>query len=124
MALQTFFPFQLPRGYLDADGWLHQEGQMRLATALDEIESLTDPRVRANEAYLPLVLLSRVVSRLGPIAPVSPQLIAGLFAVDLVYLEDLYLRINSARSVVMDTVCPHCSRHFQLQTAPLGIDAS
>jgi hypothetical protein len=124
MAIQTIFPFHLPRGYLDASGQLHQDGQMRLATALDEIESMADPRVQANEAYLPVVLLSRVITRLGGIAPVSPQVIAGLFAADLVYLEELYLRANSAGSVVVEAICPHCSRHFQLQTSPLGEDFS
>lgn len=121
MELQTVFPFQLPRGYADASGQLHRDGQMRVATALDEIESLADPRVQANEAYLPVVLLSRVIFRLGNISPVSPQVIAGLFASDLVYLEELYLHINNAGAVIVDAVCPHCSRHFQLQTAPLGI---
>lgn len=120
MALQTVFPFHLPRGYIDASGQLHQDGQMRLATALDEIESLADPRVQANEAYLPVVLLSRVITRLGEIAPAGAPVIAGLFASDLVYLEDLYLRINSAEKVVVSTVCPYCSQHFTVQTAPLG----
>lgn len=124
MGLQTKFLFQLPRGYLDPTGELQQSGQMRLATALDEIESLADPRVQANEAYLPVVLLSRVVTRLGAIAPVSPQVIAGLFASDLVYLEELYLRLNSAGTVTVDAICPHCSRHFLLQTAPLGMEMS
>lgn len=122
MVLQTDFVFQLPRGYIDASGQVHREGQMRLATALDEIESLADPRVQANEAYLPVVLLSRVITRLGSLEFVSPQVIAGLFASDLVYLEELYLHINSAGRLVVDAVCPHCSRHFELQTAPLGVD--
>jgi hypothetical protein len=122
MALQTDFSFQLPRGYLDSTGQLHQSGQMRLATALDEIESLADPRVQANEAYLPVVLLSRVVTCLGAISPVSPQVIAGLFASDLVYLEELYLSLNTPTPLIVDAICPHCSRHFQFQTAPLGMD--
>jgi len=122
MALQKELLFQLPRGYEDDEGQLHQDGQMRLATALDEIESLADPRVQANEAYLPVVLFSRVITRLGGITPVSPRVIAGLFASDLVYLEELYLHINSAGKIVVDATCPHCSRRFQLQTAPLGVD--
>jgi hypothetical protein len=124
MALQTNFLFQLPRGYLDSYGQIHQQGQMRLATALDEIESMTDPHVQANEAFLPVVLLSRVITHLGSISPVSPQVIAGLFASDLVYLEELYLHINSASRLVVDAVCPYCSHHFKLQTAPLGVEFS
>ena len=122
MALQTDFHFHLPRGYVEATGQVFQDGQMRLATALDEIESLADPRVQANEAYLPVVLLRRVVTRLGEISPVGPHVIVSLFASDLVYLEELYLRINSAGRIVVSAICPHCSRHFQLQTAPLGVD--
>lgn len=122
MDFQTDFSFNLPRGYLDAAGGLHRAGQMRLATALDEIEALADPGVQANEAYLPVALLSRVITRLGGIAPVSQAVIAGLFASDLVYLEELYLHINRAEPLALETVCPHCSRRFQLQTAPLGVE--
>lgn len=123
MAIQTEFTFYLPRGYLDAAGQARQAGVMRLATALDEIESLADPRVQANPAYLPVILLSRVVVRLGDLPAVTPAVIAGLFASDLVYLEDLYLRVNSATALVVDAVCPHCARHFEVQTAPLGVNS-
>ncbi len=65
MSIQTEFEFLLPRGFIDSQGSLHRTGRMRLATAMDEIEALQDPRVQANEAYLPVVLLSRVVTQLG-----------------------------------------------------------
>jgi hypothetical protein len=93
---------------------------MRMATALDEIQSLGDPRVEANEAYLPVVLLGRVVTRLGEISPVPPGVIEGLFAADLAYLEDLYQRLNWPQPVVLGAVCPSCSTQFQLQVAPLA----
>jgi hypothetical protein len=93
---------------------------MRLATALDEIQSAGDPRVQINEAYLPVVLLSRVVTRLGDLPAVTPRVIEGLFAADLAYLEDLYQRLNSPEGVVLGVVCPQCSTQFQLQVAPLG----
>src|SRR5262245_23177364 len=92
--LQTEYEFTLPLGYVDADGELHRDGTMRLATAADEILPLKDPRVRANEAYLIVILLSRVVERLGSLSTVSPKIIVGLFAADLVYLQDLYNRSN------------------------------
>jgi len=120
MQFWTEFPFTLPRGYVDASGQLHSEGRMRLATALDEIEAIRDPRVQDNEAYLPVLLLSRVVTHLGGISTVTPQVIAGLFAIDLAYLEDLYQRINSPEQVVVGTVCPYCSGQFQVAVAPLG----
>jgi len=118
--MQTTFDFTLPRGYLAPTGKIHQIVQMRLATARDEVESLQDPRVQTNEAYLPIVLLSRVVTRLGTIDLVTPQIIENLFASDFAYLEDLYERLNAHERVVLGAVCPNCSSQFQLQTAPIG----
>ena len=120
MTIQTAFDFALPRGYADGSGAVHKNGRMRLATALDEVEIMGDPRVQANEAYVPILLLSRVVVSLGGVTAVTPQTIGDLFASDLVYLEDLYLRLNSADTLLVGAVCPHCSRQFQLQVAPLA----
>lgn len=120
MDMQTEFEFTLPRGYVDAAGQVHRDGRMRLAIAADEIQSVGDPLAQANEAYLPVLLLSRVVTRLGDLEAVTPHVIEGLFASDLAYLEDLYLRINSQESVVVGAVCPHCGTQFRLQVAPLG----
>jgi len=114
------FEFELPRGFLDSEGQLHRKGTMRLATALDEIEPLNDPRVQANEAYLVILLLSRVVISLGNVPAVTPQVIEGLFASDLAYLQDVYQRLNAPASILVSAVCPHCSTQFQLQVAPMG----
>ena len=94
MSLQTEFEFVLPKGYVDDAGTLHSDGMMRLATARDEIEPLRDLRVQDNDAYLTVVILARVVTRLGSISPVSTKVIEGLFASDLAYLQDLYGIIN------------------------------
>jgi len=120
MQFRTDFAFTLPRGYLDASGQIHSEGTMRLATALDEIEAIRDPRVQENDAYLPVLLLSRVITHLGGFTTITPQIIAGLFAIDLAYLEDLYQRINSPEQVIVGTVCPYCSGQFHVAVAPLG----
>lgn len=119
MNKETVFRFNLPHGYIDAEGRIHKEGIMRLATALDEIESVSHPRVEANEAYLPVILICRVVMQLGALSEVTPQVVEGLFAADLAYLEDLYLRLNSHDSVIVGAMCPHCDHQFQLQVAPL-----
>lgn len=92
--LQTEFEFTLPLGYVDADGDVHKEGVMRLATAADEILPLRDPRVQNNPAYLVVILLSRVITRLGTLSQITPQVIEGLFAADLAYLQDRYNTIN------------------------------
>lgn len=120
MALQTEFDFYLPKGYIDGAGVVHRAGCLRLATAQDEIEAVHDSRVQANEAFLPVVLLSRVILRLGDLEAVTPAVIEGLFVSDLAYLEDLYMRFNSQEEVILNAVCPHCSGHFKLQVAPLG----
>lgn len=91
---QTEFEFTLPCGYLDEEGTLHRDGVMRRATAADEILPLKDPRVQKNEAYLIVILLSRVLTRLGGVPAINPKVIEGLFATDLAYLQALYNRIN------------------------------
>ncbi len=115
--LQTEFEFTLPRGYVDAQGNLHRRGAMRLATALDEIEPLQDARVRANEAYLSILVLSRVITRLGEIRQVSPALVEGLFSADLAYLQRLYVQVNDTGTSLVETQCPTCGTRFALDMA-------
>jgi hypothetical protein len=92
---QTEFEFTLPCGYLDEDGSLHKEGTMRRATAADEILPLKDPRVQKNPAYLVIILLARVIVRLGDVTQINPKIIENLFATDLAFLQELYNQINS-----------------------------
>ena len=119
-ALQTEFPFTLPQGYIDDDGTMHAEGTMRLATAGDEIQPLRDPRVKANASYLTIILLSRVVTRLGSLEEVTPHVIESLFVSDLAYLQDLYERVNTHGTDAVDAVCPECDEQFEVH---IGSDA-
>ena len=112
--LQTEYEFTLPCGYIDAQGTLHQHGTMRLATALDEIEAMRDARVRANSAYLSVLLLSRVITRLGTLAAVTPSVIEGLFSADYVSLQDLFVRVNDSGGRVVETECPSCGTRFPM----------
>jgi hypothetical protein len=112
--LQTVYEFTLPCGYVDAQGTLHQQGVMRLATALDEIESMRDARVRANGAYLSVLLLGRVITRLGTIEPVTPAIVESLFSADYVYLQDLFVRINDSGNRIIETECPSCGTRFPI----------
>ncbi len=121
-SLEVEFSFILPRGYVDATGQVQREGSMRLATALDEIEAIHDARVVANEAYLPVALLSRVITRLGNIPTMTPSIMEKLYAADLAYLEDFYLRLNVHEQVTVGAICPHCGTSFQLQVAPLDVE--
>ena len=111
--------FILPMGIIDADGTLHRDGVMRLATAADEILPPTDPRVQRNPAYLSLILLSRVVLRIGGIEDINPHTLEGLFAADLAYLQDRYNAINRIGEPDRVT-CPHCERDFDLEVDRLG----
>lgn len=111
-AMPTEFSFELPRGYVDGDGTVHRTGVMRLATARDEILPLRDPRVRDNEAYLTVLLLSRVVTRLGDLPDVNASVIEGLFAPDLGYLQDLYRRVNQEGHTHASVTCPSCRSEF------------
>lgn len=114
--LVTRFEFELPRGYVDQHGEVHREGVMRLATARDEILPLRDPRVRDNHAYLAVILLSRVVERLGSVDTVTPGVIEGLFAGDLEYLQDLYRSLNRQGDSTVVVRCPSCQEEFAVDT--------
>lgn len=120
MTLQTDFPFTLPRGYVDAQGRLHQEGTMRLATAKDEVAPLQDHRVKNNPGYLAVILLSRVVTRLGELPQVYPQLIEDLPVADFAYLQTLYRRINEHGHNRLSVTCPACEKTFEVEAEPLG----
>lgn len=106
--MQTEYLFTLPKGYMDQDGNLHREGVMRLANAGDEILPLKDPRVQQNPKYMTIILLARVITRLGRLDAVDTKVIEGLYTMDLAYLEDLYRKINTMESPVYNGVCPHC----------------
>jgi hypothetical protein len=121
-ALQTEFAFTLPRGYLEEDGTLHRDGLMRLATAGDEILPLKDPRVQSNPAYLVVIVLARVITRLGTLPDVNPKIIEGLFASDLAYLQELYNRINGEGGETVTTTCPRCEHTFTMERNGLGGD--
>ncbi|MEZ4731296.1 MAG: hypothetical protein R3E79_29610 [Caldilineaceae bacterium] len=107
-------------GYVDSEGTLHTTGVMRLATAADEILPLQDPRVKQNPAYLLVILLSRVVVRLGGVKQITPKTIEGLFAADLNYLQDFYNRINGNARDAVTTQCPKCQHTFAVDVQNLG----
>ena len=111
-AMQTEYHFTLPRGFVDENGDLHRAGVMRLATAMDEVQPLRDARVQANQAYVAILLLSRVVTQLGDFSPVTPNTIERLFAADFAYLQELYVRLNEPAGALAETQCPDCGSRF------------
>ena len=120
IGLQTEFEFTLPRGYIDQAGNLHKNGIMRLATAMDEIIPLQDRRVRDNQAYLVIVLLGRVIIKLGTLPSIDTSVIENLFAADLAYLQTLYRRINEEGTSLFSVQCPECQHQFEVDLASLG----
>jgi len=121
MAFQTEIEFTLPRGFLDDGGMLHQDGVMRLATAADEILPLRDPRVQSNPAYLTIILLSRVITKLGSLPDVNPRIIENLYASDVSYLQTLYQKVNTNGNGKPNTVaCPNCKEEFEVGDHELG----
>ena len=112
--MRTEFAFTLPRGLVDAAGTVHKDGTMRLATARDEIEPLRDAQVRQNEAYLAVLLLARVVTRIGDLTEITPEVVEGLYAADFDHLQRLYERINTDGEAVGVVACPACASEFEV----------
>ena len=112
MLLETEYGFTLPMGYADEHGELHRAGVMRLATAADEILPMRDPRVQQNPSYLTILLLSRVVTKLGALTQVSPGIIEKLFNSDFSFLQSLYAQINGDGTCKKNVVCPNCQYAF------------
>lgn len=113
MAFQTEFDFELPRGYVDEHGSLHKRGIMRLATAADEILPMRDPRVQQNPGYMTIILLARVITKLGDLKAIDTKVIEKLFTADLAFLQDFYQRINETESPKIKAVCPKCQHEFE-----------
>ena len=113
------FAFTLPKGYVDAHQRVHRHGIMRLATVLDEIEPIGHPKTAQNDGYALILLMARVITELGDIRPLTPAIIENLYAVDMLYLEDLYLRLNAMEPLMMETDCPHCAQRMAIQVAPI-----
>jgi phage FluMu protein gp41 len=118
--IRTEYEFILPVGYQDEEGTLHRDGAMRLATASDEISPLRDGRVQANPAYLIVILLSRVVTRLGSVAHINPKTIESLYAADLAYLQNLYNEVNQVDQGNVAATCPQCRHSFEMERPALG----
>jgi hypothetical protein len=115
--LRTEFDFELPRGYVDADGVAHRHGTMRLATARDELLPLYDARVQENAAFTTVVLLGRVITRLGTLPVVNSGVVENMFASDVAFLQDFYRRINAEGHTRAAVTCPECSHRFTIDLA-------
>lgn len=123
--LQTEYEFTLPKGYVDFEGNLHKQGVMRLATSMDEITPLRDSRVKNNEAYLSIIILSRVITQLGTLGDINTGVIEKMYTADLAFLQDFYNNINEGSDSIGRITCPSCESEFEVQQgellAPAGV---
>ncbi|WP_274650179.1 phage tail assembly protein [Paenibacillus humicola] len=124
MAFQTEYEFELPRGYVDDSGTLHKRGVIRLATAADEILPMRDPRVQQNPGYLTLILLARVITRLGDLKHIDTKVIEKLFTADLAYLQNVYRQINDLEAPKVQALCPKCEHDFEVDVDFLSVTES
>lgn len=114
MSFQTEFAFTLPRGFVDISGNIHKDGVMRLANAGDEILPLRDPRVQQNPGYLTIILLARVITKLGSLAAVDTNIVEKFYTMDLAYLQDLYQKVNTMEIPTYKGACPHCGKSLDI----------
>lgn len=118
--LITDVSFTLPRGLVDSEGTVHRQGTMRLATAKDEMLAQKDQRVQEYPGYITLVLLSQVITQLGTLTQVTPDMLEGLFSPDLAYLREAYNRLNQQGNLHVPAQCPHCAAQFDVELAAPG----
>jgi hypothetical protein len=76
--------------------------------------------VQSNQAYLIVILLSRVVTKLGTLGQINPKVIEGLYAADLAHLQELYNRINGNGKNSVEAECPKCTHEFVVELAGVG----
>lgn len=120
MSFRTEYEFELPRGYVDENGNLHRRGTMRLATAADEILPMRDQRVQQNPSYLTIILLARVITKLGDVRAVDTKTIEKMFTADLAFLQNFYREINETEKLSVRTTCPKCEHEHEVDISFLS----
>ena len=114
------FEFMLPRGLVTSDGGVHQQGRMRLSNARDEMRLQRDRQAQDNPVYGDLVMLSQVITQLGSLNPITPEVLENLFTLDLAYLREFYNQINQQGHAHVAAQCPQCQHAFQVELALSG----
>ena len=104
--------FELPRGYTDKEGKLHNTGVLRYATGLDR-EAL-DKVVSHNPSTANTLLLARCIKSLGT-APITDDILRNLSMRDRNHLFSL-LRESAFGYDVSDfeIECPSCGRELSI----------
>lgn len=111
--IEAEYSFKLPKGYKDHEGNIHKEGVMRLATAADEIFPMKDQRVKENPEYASVLILARVITKLGTLEEITPEVIEQLYTADINFLQNMYQTINEMEDPMIQVRCPHCGKSFE-----------
>lgn len=120
MSFKTEYEFELPRGFVDENGNLHRRGTMRLATAADEILPMRDQRVQQNPGYLTIILLARVITKLGDLRAIDTKTIERMFTADLAFLQNFYREINETEKLSVSAICPKCEHEHEVDISFLS----
>ena len=71
--------------------------------------------MQSNRAYLVIVLLSRVITKLGEHSMITVDMIENLFSTDLAYLQEFYRKINEEGGAPKHHIaCPKCQHEMDI----------
>jgi hypothetical protein len=105
--------FQLPAGYLGADGTLHTEARLAPLTGHDE-EFLTSLSGETCSAAAVTMLLGRCLKRVGLIEPVDDSVVRGLLVCDRDYLMLKLREMTFGARVDAVLGCRACGRRMDV----------
>ena len=114
--------FTLPLGYMDGEGMLIRHGKMRPSTAYDELVVQDHEKNQFNKRYRDILILSQVITELGDIKLITPELIEEFFEMDFIYLQMLYKELNSSAEKKAEVRCPACGNIDEIEMADLFKD--
>jgi hypothetical protein len=121
MKIRTEFPFVLPKGLIDKDNTRQKtKGTMRLIKVKDLLQIHQDARVKETEAYFYIVLLARVITKLGNEKMVNTKIIESLCPEDFAFLVDFLNEINHKVLKSIPIECSACKNKYIGEFALLG----
>jgi hypothetical protein len=101
------FEFEMPIGYLDADGRLHRTAMLRKMTGRDEA-IMADKKNRKNGARLITELLGNCLLRIGDIDKPGQRVAQALYSADRHYLLMMLRQITFGAELEAAYSCPSC----------------
>lgn len=113
MKIRTEFNFVLPKGKKMPDGKIQKiRGSMRLIKVKDLVEIYHDMRVKASSPYFYVVILTRVVQRLGDAKMINTKVIENLAPENFAFLVDFFNEINHKVITHVPAECTNCGNQY------------